>query len=90
MNAPQATVVFNPDSQADFPWPPGFSACIFVEYRVYSGMNTTTGKKLDYQRDEHRVHVILYLLIWYPKRRKPILFGKVKEDIWAVSQTSMF
>ncbi|HEY4384718.1 MAG TPA: IS200/IS605 family transposase [Ktedonobacteraceae bacterium] len=33
----------------------------------------------DYQRDEHRVHLIVYHLIWCPRRRKAILTGEVKE-----------
>lgn len=41
-------------------------------------MNTTE-QPLEYQRDEHRVHLIVYHLIWCPRRRKPILVGKVKE-----------
>jgi len=28
---------------------------------------------------KHRVHLIVYHLIWCPKRRKPILVGKLKE-----------
>jgi putative transposase len=35
---------------------------------------------MDYQRDEHRVHLIVYHLIWCPKRRKPVLVGAVAED----------
>ncbi len=42
-------------------------------------METTNKGKLAYQRDEHRVHLIVYHLIWCPKRRKPILVGKLKE-----------
>jgi putative transposase len=38
-------------------------------------METTN---LAYQRDEHRVHLIAYHLIWCPKRRKAILVGKIK------------
>jgi putative transposase len=38
-----------------------------------------TEQPLVYQRDEHRVHLIVYHLIWCPRRRKPILVGKVKE-----------
>jgi putative transposase len=34
---------------------------------------------LEYQRDEHRVHLIVYHLIWCPRRRKPILTGKLKD-----------
>lgn len=34
-------------------------------------MNTTT--PLEYQRDEHRVHLIVYHLIWCPARRKAVL-----------------
>jgi putative transposase len=30
-----------------------------------------------YQRDEHRVHLIIYHLIWCPRRRKPVLVGPV-------------
>ena len=36
---------------------------------------------LAYQRDEHRVHLIVYHLIWCPKRSKPILTGKLKERL---------
>ncbi len=35
---------------------------------------------MDYQRDEHRVHLIIYHLIWCPKRRKKILVGDVAKD----------
>lgn len=33
---------------------------------------------MEYQRDEHRVHLIVYHLIWCPKRRKPVLIGDVR------------
>ena len=35
---------------------------------------------MDYQRDEHRVHLVVYHLIWCPKRRKPVLTGAVAKD----------
>lgn len=35
---------------------------------------------MEYQRDEHRVHLIVYHLIWCPKRRKPVLTGAVAKD----------
>ncbi len=35
---------------------------------------------MEYQRDEHRVHLIVYHLIWCPKRRKPVLTGAVAAD----------
>ena len=35
---------------------------------------------MDYQRDEHRVHLIAYHLVWTPKRRKPVLVGAVASD----------
>jgi putative transposase len=38
-----------------------------------------TERQLEYQRDEHRVHLIVYHLIWCPRRRKAILIGKVKD-----------
>ena len=31
----------------------------------------------EYQHDEHRVHLIIYHLIWCPRRRKPVLAGPV-------------
>ena len=31
----------------------------------------------EYQRDEYRVHLISYHLIWCPRRRKPVLVGPV-------------
>lgn len=34
---------------------------------------------LEYQRDEHRVHLIVYHLIWCPRRRKPVLTGAVAD-----------
>ena len=34
----------------------------------------------DYQRDEHRVHLIVYHLVWTPKRRKPVLTGAIGMD----------
>jgi putative transposase len=30
-----------------------------------------------YRRDEHRVHLIIYHLIWCPRRRKSVLVGAV-------------
>jgi putative transposase len=35
---------------------------------------------MEYQRDEHRVHLIVYHLIWIPKRRKPVLVNSVAKD----------
>ena len=35
---------------------------------------------MDYTRDEHRIHLIVYHLIWCPKRRKPVLVGDVAKD----------
>ena len=39
---------------------------------------------MDYQRDEHRVHLIVYHLVWTPKRRKAILIGPVGTDCEAL------
>lgn len=35
---------------------------------------------MDYQRDEHRVHRIVYHLVWTPKRRKPVLTGRIATE----------
>ncbi len=32
---------------------------------------------MDYHRDEHRVHLIVYHLVWCPKRRKSVLVGPI-------------
>lgn len=32
---------------------------------------------MEYQRDEHRVHLIVYHLVWTPKRRKAVLINEV-------------
>jgi putative transposase len=37
-------------------------------------------KITDYQRDEHRVHLLMLHLVWTPKRRKPVLVGEVAKD----------
>jgi putative transposase len=42
-------------------------------------MNPTPSGPLQYQRDEHRVHLIVYHLIWRPRRRKPVLVGPIAE-----------
>ena len=33
---------------------------------------------MKYIKDEHRVHLIIYHLIWCPKRRKPVLINDIK------------
>jgi putative transposase len=35
---------------------------------------------MDYQRDEHRVHLVVFHLVWTPKRRKAILVGDIAKD----------
>ena len=35
---------------------------------------------MDYQRDEHRVHLIVYHIVWTPKRRKAVLVGPIASD----------
>ncbi|MBA3943918.1 MAG: IS200/IS605 family transposase [Herpetosiphonaceae bacterium] len=36
---------------------------------------------MDYQRDEHRIHLVVYHLIWCPKRRKRVLIGAVAIEL---------
>lgn len=36
--------------------------------------------RVEYQRDEHRVHLIIYHLVWTPKRRKAVLTGTVAAE----------
>lgn len=35
---------------------------------------------MEYQRDEHRLHLVVYHLVWCPKRRKKVLLGQVAKD----------
>lgn len=35
---------------------------------------------MDYQRDEHRVHLVVFHLVWTPKRRKAFLVGDIAKD----------
>ena len=42
---------------------------------------------MEYQRDEHRVHLIVYHLVWTPKRRKPVLKGRVAQDCHRLIET---
>jgi putative transposase len=35
---------------------------------------------MEYQRDEHRVHLIIYHLVWTPKRRKAVLVNAIAAD----------
>ena len=35
---------------------------------------------MEYQRDEHRVHLIVYHFVWTPKRRKKVLVGNIARD----------
>lgn len=35
---------------------------------------------MEYQRDEHKVHLIVYHLVWCAKRRKPVLTSQVAQE----------
>jgi putative transposase len=39
---------------------------------------------MEYTRDEHRVHLIVYHLIWCPKRRKAVLGGSIAKECQAL------
>lgn len=36
---------------------------------------------MDYQHEQHTVHLIVYHIIWCPKRRRRILVGKIAERL---------
>src|SRR2546425_2865766 len=57
---------------------PGTSTLANLYKTVYSKTMQNTDK-LEYQRDEHRVHLIVYHLIWCPRRRKAVLVGEIRE-----------
>ena len=35
---------------------------------------------MEYRRDDHRVHLIVYHLVWTPKRRRPVLVNAIAAD----------
>lgn len=35
---------------------------------------------MEYRRDEHRMHLIVYHLVFCPKRRKAVLVGEIAKD----------
>jgi len=39
---------------------------------------------LEYHRDDHRVHLIVYHLVWTPKRRRPVLVNAVATECRAL------
>ena len=42
---------------------------------------STNGNDLhEYQRDEHRVHLLNFHYVWTPKRRKAVLVDKIAEE----------
>lgn len=41
---------------------------------------------MEYYKDEHRVHFIVYHLIWCPKRRKSVLVDDIKNDCISLIQ----
>jgi len=54
--------------------------CVSVDTRYNMSVVVYKVVNMDYQRDEHRVHLIAYHLVWTPKRRKSVLVGNVAAD----------
>jgi putative transposase len=48
---------------------------VVLYYVIYMENN-----KYDYQRDEHRVHLIVYHLVWTSKRRKAVLVNAIADE----------
>ena len=36
---------------------------------------------MDYQHERHNIHLVVYHLIWCPKRRRKVLVGTIKERL---------
>jgi len=53
-----------------------------IDYIVDKFYNTNMDGP--YQHDERRIHLILYHLVWTPKRRKAVLTGDVARDCKAL------
>ena len=41
---------------------------------------------MEYKRDEHRVHLIVYHLIWCPKRRRPVLKEAIAANFESITR----
>ncbi len=41
---------------------------------------------MEYQRDEHRIHLIIYHLVWTPARRKAVLVNAIATECQALIQ----
>lgn len=54
-----------------------FLALAIIPVEIYVEQYYTNN--MDYQRDEHRVHLVVYHLIWCPKRRKPVLINDIRD-----------
>jgi putative transposase len=53
-----------------------------MEYIVEEYFNINMSE--NYQRDEHRIHRIVYHLVWTPKRHKAVLTGDIAADCKAL------
>jgi len=58
----------------------GFSLALAVKKYCIFVVRWHHINDLDYQRDEHRVHLTVNHLIWCPKRRKAVLVGTVAQE----------
>ena len=58
-------------------------------FMLISGLLYFYNIDMEYQRDEHRVHLIVYHLIWCPKRRKAVLGGPIAEDCRRLSSRNV-
>jgi putative transposase len=57
---------------------------MMVDIVVDKIYNIDMTNDLAYQRDEHRVHLIVFHLVWTPKRRKAVLVGAIAKDCRAL------
>lgn len=60
-------------------------SCYTVEMDVEYDNQTYN---LYYQRDEHRVHQVIYHLVWCPKRRKAVLTGAIAQECRSLIEQS--
>ena len=58
----------------------GFNPFFFGDSALVLRVECLYALDMGYRRDEHRIHLVVYHLIWCPKRRKPVLVGDVARD----------
>ncbi len=56
---------------------------------VYVALSYTTTIEHEYYHEQHTVHLIIYHIIWCPKRRRKIVVGPVHDRLKQIIEHSI-